>query len=87
VSDAQFRASSPPHYVETRRPTVRAHHLDGFHGRLGVSGVPSPVLDALAVVLIVARMLQTVTHVAVEQTSAVGWTDHRHIGVDQFVHC
>ncbi len=35
------------------------------------SGVRSPLLDTLAVVLLVARVLQTVTHVAVEQTDAV----------------
>jgi uncharacterized MAPEG superfamily protein len=35
------------------------------------SGVRSPTLDTLAVVLLVARALQTVTHVAVEQTDAV----------------
>ena len=35
------------------------------------SGVRSPVLDTLAVVLLAARMGQTITHVAVEQTDAV----------------
>jgi uncharacterized MAPEG superfamily protein len=35
------------------------------------SGVRSPMLDTLAVVLIVARVLQTVTHVTFEQTNAV----------------
>jgi uncharacterized MAPEG superfamily protein len=35
------------------------------------SGVRSPVLDTLAIVLLVARVLQTVTHVAVAQTNAV----------------
>ena len=36
-----------------------------------VSGVRSSTVDTLAVVLLVARVLQTVTHVAVEQTDAV----------------
>ena len=35
------------------------------------TGVRSPTLDMLAVVLLAARALQTVTHVAVEQTDAV----------------
>ena len=35
------------------------------------SGVRSPLLDTLAVVLLAARVLQTVTHVAVEQTDAI----------------
>ncbi len=35
------------------------------------SGVRSPTLDTLAVVLFVARVLQTVTHMAVEQTDPV----------------
>lgn len=34
------------------------------------SGVRSPTLDTLVVVLLAARALQTVTHVAVEQTDA-----------------
>jgi uncharacterized MAPEG superfamily protein len=38
---------------------------------IAVTGVRSPTLDALAVVLLVARALQTVTHVAVEQTDPV----------------
>ncbi len=37
------------------------------------SGVRGPTLDTLAVVLLVARVLQTVTHLSVEQTdTAVG---------------
>jgi uncharacterized MAPEG superfamily protein len=35
------------------------------------SGVRSPTLDRLAAVLLAARVLQTITHVAVEQTDAV----------------
>jgi hypothetical protein len=35
------------------------------------SGVQSPRLDGLAIALLVARVLQTVTHVAVRQTDAV----------------
>ena len=35
------------------------------------SGVRSPTLDTLAVVLFAARVLQTVTHVVVEQTDVV----------------
>ena len=35
------------------------------------SGVQSPRLDGLAIVLLIARVLQTVTHVAVPQTDAV----------------
>jgi uncharacterized MAPEG superfamily protein len=35
------------------------------------SGVRSPALDTLAIVLLAGRVLQTVTHVAVEQTNAV----------------
>jgi uncharacterized MAPEG superfamily protein len=35
------------------------------------SGVRSPTLDRLAAVLLAARVLQTITHVAVEQTNVV----------------
>jgi uncharacterized MAPEG superfamily protein len=38
---------------------------------IAASGVQSPMLDTLAVVLFGARVLQTVTHVAVEQTNTV----------------
>ncbi len=35
------------------------------------SGVRSPAIDRLAAVLLAARVLQTITHVAVEQTNVV----------------
>jgi uncharacterized MAPEG superfamily protein len=35
------------------------------------AGVTSPLLDVLAVALLVARVLQTITHVAFEQTNVV----------------
>jgi len=38
---------------------------------IAASGVRMPTLDTLAVVLLVARVLQTVTHVAFVQTDAV----------------
>jgi len=38
---------------------------------IAASGVQSPMLDTLAAVLFAARVLQTVTHVAVEQTNTV----------------
>jgi uncharacterized MAPEG superfamily protein len=38
---------------------------------IAAGGVQSPLLDTLAAVLFAARVLQTVTHVAVEQTNTV----------------
>jgi uncharacterized MAPEG superfamily protein len=75
---SEFRADEQ-HGSEWYRRAMRAHancveNLPVYAAivvAIAASGVRSPTLDTLAVVLLVARALQTVTHVAVEQTDAV----------------
>jgi uncharacterized MAPEG superfamily protein len=75
---SEFRADEQ-HGSEWYRRTMRAHancveNLPVYAAivvAIMASGVRSPTLDTLAVVLLAARALQTVTHVAVEQTDAV----------------
>jgi uncharacterized MAPEG superfamily protein len=75
---SDFRADEPQGSAWYRR-AMRAHancveNLPVYAAIVVViaaSGVRSPMLDTLAVVLIVARVLQTVTHVTFEQTHAV----------------
>jgi uncharacterized MAPEG superfamily protein len=74
---SEFRADEQ-HGSEWYRRAMRAHancveNLPVYAAivvAIAASGVRSPTLDTLAVVLLVARALQTVTHVAVEQTDA-----------------
>ncbi len=73
-----FRADEP-HGSEWYRRAMRAHancveNLPVYAAivvAIMASGVRSPTLDTLAVVLLAARALQTLTHVALEQTDAV----------------
>jgi uncharacterized MAPEG superfamily protein len=75
---SDFRADEP-HGSEWYRRAMRAHancveNLPVYAAvvvAILASGARSPVLDALAVVLLAARVLQTVTHVAFEPTNAV----------------
>lgn len=75
---SEFRADAPQGSDWYRR-AMRAHancveNLPVYAAIVVASvasGVRSPTLDALAVVLLAARVSQTVTHVAVEQTDAV----------------
>jgi uncharacterized MAPEG superfamily protein len=72
---SEFRADEQ-HGSEWYRRAMRAHancveNLPVYAAivvAVVASGVRSPTLDTLAVVLLVARAAQTVTHVAVEQT-------------------
>jgi uncharacterized MAPEG superfamily protein len=74
---SEFRADEP-HGSEWYRRAMRAHancveNLPVYAAIVVVivaSGVRSPMLDRLAVVLLAARVLQTATHVAVRQTDA-----------------
>ena len=67
-----------PHGSEWYRRAMRAHancveNLPLYAAivvAIAASGVHSPALDTLAIVLLAARVLQTVTHVSVEQTNA-----------------
>ena len=78
ASLSEFRADEPHGSAWYRRAT-RAHancveNLPVYAAivvAMVASGVRSPTLDTLAVVLLAARVLQTITHVAVEQTDAV----------------
>jgi uncharacterized MAPEG superfamily protein len=75
---SEFRADEPQGSDWYRR-AMRAHancveNLPLYAAvvvAIATSGVRSPVLDTLAVVLLAARVLQTVTHVVVEQTDPV----------------
>jgi uncharacterized MAPEG superfamily protein len=75
---SEFRADEV-HGSDWYRRAVRAHancleNLPIYAAIVVVivaSGVRSPMLDTIAVVMLVARVLQTVTHVAVEQTDGV----------------
>ena len=75
---SEFRADER-HGSEWYRRAMRAHancveNLPVYAAvvvAIVASGVRSPMLDMLAVVLLAARALQTVTHVAFEQTDAV----------------
>jgi len=75
---SEFRADEP-HGNDWYRRAMRAHancveNLPVYAAivvAIVASGVQSPTLDMLAVVLLAARVLQTVTHVAVPQTDAV----------------
>jgi uncharacterized MAPEG superfamily protein len=75
---SEFRADEQ-HGSEWYRRAMRAHancveNLPVYAAvvvAIVASGVRSPTLDTLAVVLLAARALQTVTHVAVQQTDAV----------------
>jgi uncharacterized MAPEG superfamily protein len=75
---SEFRADEQ-HGSEWYRRAMRAHancveNLPVYAAvvvAIVASGVRSPMLDMLAVVLLAARALQTVTHVAFEQTDAV----------------
>jgi uncharacterized MAPEG superfamily protein len=68
-----------PHGAEWYRRALRAHansveNLPVYAAivvAIEASGVASPVLDGLAVVLLVARIAQTVVHIAFQQTNAV----------------
>jgi len=74
---SEFRADEP-HGSEWYRRAMRAHancveNLPVYAAivvAIVASGVRSPMLDGLAVVLLAARVLQTATHVAVRQTDA-----------------
>ena len=56
-----------PHGKDWYRRAMRAH------ANCVASGVRSPSLDVLAIVLLAARVCQTITHIAFEQTNfAVG---------------
>jgi len=74
---SEFRADEPQGSAWYRR-AMRAHancveNLPLYAAivvAIVMSGVRSPTLDTLAIVLLAARVLQTVTHVAVEQTDA-----------------
>ena len=74
---SEFRADEP-HGSEWYRRAMRAHancveNLPVYAAivvAIVASGVRSPMLDGLAVVLFAARVLQTATHVAVRQTDA-----------------
>jgi uncharacterized MAPEG superfamily protein len=75
---SEFRADVQ-HGSEWYRRAIRAHancveNLPVYAAvvvAIVASGVRDSTLDTLAVVLLAARVLQTVTHVAVEQTDAV----------------
>jgi len=75
---SEFRADEP-HGSDWYRRAMRAHancveNLPVYAAivvTIVASGAQSPTLDTLAVVLLAARVLQTVTHLAVEQTDAV----------------
>ena len=78
ASLSEFRADEQ-HGSEWYRRAMRAHancveNLPVYAAvvvAIVASGVRSPMLDMLAVVLLAARALQTVTHVAFKQTDAV----------------
>jgi uncharacterized MAPEG superfamily protein len=75
---SEFPADEP-HGSAWYRRAIRAHancveNLPVYAAivvAIVASGARSPTLDALAVVLLAARVLQTVTHVGLEQTDAV----------------
>lgn len=67
-----------PHGAEWYRRAMRAHancveNLPVYAAIVVATvatGVRSPLLDTLAVILLVARVCQTITHIAFEQTNA-----------------
>ncbi len=75
---SEFRADEQ-HGSEWYRRAMRAHancveNLPVYSAivvTIAASGARSPTLDTLALVLLAARVLQTVTHVVVAQTNAV----------------